>query len=84
MFDHQGALAQSLLDPPCPADPVPEVPPTRHVIHSDFGFFLSDFIMFVCSVCLCVFVCLNLFLLCIHSSIVVSPARPSFLLGHYH
>lgn len=54
--------------------------PTQHVIHSDFGFFLSYFVMFVLFplVLFYVFVCLwlNLFLLCIHSSIVVSPARP--------
>lgn len=59
--------------------------PTQHAIHSDFYFF---FVLFycVCSVppllfSMFVCLCLNLFLLCIHSSIVVSPDRN---VGKYH
>lgn len=69
---------KKLLDPLCHAYPgLKCVGPTQHVIHSDFDFVLSYFIIcFVPLLLFYMFVCLNLLLLFIHSSIVVSPARP--------
>lgn len=76
---------QKLLDPLCYAYPVPEMCWPQHNMS-----FILTFISFFCLILLCLFcspsymfvcLCLNLFLLCIHSSIVVSPDRN---VGKYH
>lgn len=74
---------RKLLDPLCHAYLVPEIHWPKHIIHSDFDFFLSYFVMFVlfllpCFVCLCVCVLICSFyvstppLLCLQLALSVS------------